>query len=151
MKNVIIKILIIFISVLANAQTKKVKSLPKYLLLINEYSPKVTTVCQDQAYSDCIRDVSEIIKELIEIRETHIASKNSEKYKSFYSKAENVNKKINWDSDLKRINKYLIENITLYDEAIKECGYDGVDWFDKLPKDLYKHYKLSKTELLNKE
>lgn len=151
MKNLIIKILIIFISVLANAQSKNVESLPKYLSRINEYSPEISTVCQDQGYSDCIRDVSEIIKELIEIRETHIMSKNSEKYKSFYSRTENVNKKISWDSDLKRINKYLIENITLYDEAVKECGYDGVDWFDKLPKDLYKHYKLSKSELLNKE
>lgn len=151
MKNVIIKFLIIFISVLANAQTKNDKSLPKYLSRINEYSPEVTTVCQDQGYSDCISDVSEIIKELVKIREIHTANRNNENYKSFYSKSENVRKKISWGSDLKRINKYLIENITLYEEAIKECGYDGVDWFDKLPKDLYKYYRLSKTELLNKE
>ena len=121
----------------------------KYLNNLNSYSPKISTVCEDQGYSDCLRDVTLFVKELAELRTFHLKNENNENYLKFYKTKTATIEKRNWEEDAKNIDKYIIENINIYEKTLKECGYDDLDWFKKLPKDLYKHFNLDKTEILN--
>ena len=118
---------------------------PDYLINLNDYSPEVSTVCQEQGYSDCLRDVSKIVKELSNIRNTHLKNKNNENYLTFYKTKKAATGKRTWANDALAIDKYIAENIKIYEEAIKESGYD---WAKKLPQDLYKLNNLNKTEIL---
>lgn len=112
-----------------------------YLPELNQYSPKVSFVCQDQGYSDCLRDVMQFVKELSVIRRKHLENRNNENYLSFYKTNEALKQKRSWEKDALDIDNYIIENINLYDKALEECNYD---WAKKLPKDLYKYYNLDK-------
>lgn len=120
----------------------------KYLNNLNSYSPKISTVCEDQGYSDCLRDVTSFVKELAELRTVHLKNENNENYLKFYKTKTAIIEKRNWKVDAVNIDKYIAENISIYEKTLKECGYDDLDWFKKLPKDLYRHYNLNKTEIL---
>lgn len=112
-----------------------------YLPELNQYSPKVSFVCQDQGYSDCIRDVMLFVKELSSIRKKHTENRNNEDYLSFYKTEQALQEKRSWKKDALDIDNYIIENINIYNNTLKECNYD---WAKELPKDLYKYYNLDK-------
>lgn len=122
----------------------------EYLSNLNSYSPKVSSVCEDQGYSDCFRDVTSFVKELAELRTIHLKNKDNENYLKFYKTKTAIAEKRNWNEDAKNIDKYIVENINIYEKTLKECGYDDLDWFKKLPKDLYHQFNLNKAEILEK-
>lgn len=114
-----------------------------YLLELNQYSPKVSFVCQDQGYSDCIRDVMQFVKELSFIRRNHLENRNNEDYLSFYKTEQALQEKRSWKKDALDIDNYIIENINIYNNTLKECN--DYDWAKELPKDLYRYYKIDAT------
>ena len=128
---------------------KELNNRPEYLSNLSVYSPNVSLVCEDQGYSDCLKDVTEIVRELVEIRAKHLSNKNNSAYLEFYSTQKAIVEKRNWKKDAKNIQLYIYQNIEIYESTLKECGYDNEDWFKKLPKDLYKYFELDKTEILN--
>lgn len=121
---------------------------PEYLIDLNQYSPNVSGVCEDQGYSDCFRDATAIVKELAKIRKEHLNNRYNGDYLKFYETEKAVIENRSWEKDASNIDNYIVGNIERYNDALKECGYDDFDWFKKLPKDLYKYFDLNKTELL---
>lgn len=115
---------------------------PDYLDNLETYSPKVSLVCQDQGYSDCLRDVTEIVKELVEIKAKHSSNKDNPAYLKYYNSELAILKQRNWVKDAKSIEQYISENIKIYENTLKECDCENEDWFNKIPKDLYKYFNL---------
>ena len=134
-----------------NGDTSKTtnNTYPDYLIDLNQYSPKISRVCEDQGYSDCFRDATDFVKELTEIRNEHLNNEYNEEYLMFYNTKKAKLDKRSWITDAINIDTYIIENIDIYNEVVKECGYDEYDWFKQMPKNLYKHFNLNKNELLN--
>jgi len=124
-------------------------SFPNYLINLNHYSPKISGICEDQGYSDCFRDVTSFVKDLVDIRKTHLNNKYNEDYLSFYKTSNALKEYRSWGKDALNIDKYIVENIKRYDDAVKSCDCDDYDWFKKMPKDLYQYFNLNKKELLN--
>ncbi|WP_157813344.1 hypothetical protein [Flavobacterium sp. 5] len=124
-------------------------SFPNYLINLNHYSPKISGICEDQGYSDCFRDVTSFVKDLVDIRKTHLNNKYNEDYLSFYKTSNALKDNRSWGKDALDIDKYIVENIKRYDDAVKSCDCDDYDWFKKMPKDLYQYFNLNKKELLN--
>lgn len=122
------------------------KKIQEPLVNLLNYSPKMTTVCEDQSYSDCFRDVTGIVKELAEIRKNHLKYKNDPVYLNFYQTKKAISDKRDWTKDALIINSYIIENIKIYEKNLSECDND---WAKKLPPDLYEYFNLNKTDILN--
>ena len=145
-----------FLSSISNSISNKKEALSattknkyfEYLYNLNNYSPKISNVCEDQGYSDCFRDATAIVKELAKIRKEHLNNRDNGDYLKFYETKKAIIENRSWEKDASNIDNYIVEIIERYNDALKECGYDDFDWFKKLPKDLYQYFDLNKTELL---
>lgn len=132
-----------------DVKTNPSNKFPRYLISLEKYSPSINLICEDQGYSECLKYALEFAKVLSEIRKAHISKKEDSEYLKFYTTDKAVLSKRNWKKDAIVIDKYLYEYINLYEINMNDCGCEDLDWFKKLPKDLYSQFNLNRQGIMN--
>lgn len=122
---------------------------PRYLVKLEKYSPNSTLICQDQSYSECLKYALDFVKVLSEIRRAHLDKKNNDKYLEFYRTEKAILSKRSWNKDAITIDTFIYNYIEMYENNLKECDCEDLDWLKKLPKDLYQHFYLDRGEIMN--